>query len=299
MTREEIRELIRLLFADDIGMFSKTKGDLQKKLKIMNDVFRKYGLEISAGKTKYQKIGRPENEPLINLKLPQGVIEQVKDFIYLGSVISEDGKSNSDIENRIKIANGNMRAFRRYFFSPRVNRQRKYRVLKTFFLGVVTYGCETWTLTVANKQKLDVWWMKQLRKCYGVTKKDKVRNEKILKHFKTEKLSNIIEKRRWDYYGHIYRFPEERWAKFLLTADLENPKRGLFANWRKQIDGNKRDAARIWEAGSQGRVFTDALASDKKTWAGLMKDIQVGRTAPLDIPEDLSISEGGETEDEV
>jgi hypothetical protein len=265
----------------------------------MNDVFSNYGLEISAGKTKYQKIGRQENEPMINLKLPQGKIEQVVDFTYLGGVISDDGRSDRDIENRVSVANSNMRDFRKYFFSKKVTRKRKFRVLKTFFLGVVTYGCETWTLTVANKRKLDVWWMKQLRKCYGVTKEDKVRNEKILKHFNTDKLSNVIEKRRWDYYGHIYRYPDSRWANFMLTAEPENPKRGLLTNWRKQIDSAKRDAARILEERAPAREFTDALASDKKLWAGLMKDIQVGRTAPNDIPEDLSISGGSQTEDEV
>ena len=85
----------------------------------------------------------------------------------------------------------------------------------------------------------------------------------------------------------------------MLTAEPENPKRGLLTNWRKQIDSAKRDAARILEERAPAREFTDALASDKKLWAGLMKDIQVGRTAPNDIPEDLSISGGSQTEDEV
>ena len=172
-------------------------------------------------------------------------------------------------------------------------------MLKAFFIGIATYGCETWTLTDTNKKKLNTWWMKQIRKCFGITKKERKRNIELLAFFETQLLSDIVEQRRWNYYGHIYRYPTERWAKFMLTAKLENQKAGRFLNWRKQIEMTKDEAKRLFEERSPVQNFTDDLALDKKSWAKIIKDVQVQRAAPIDIPDDLSVAEGGQSDSDV
>eukprot|EP00396_MALV-II-16_sp_LP-1_P000247 gene247-73_t len=61
----------------------------------------------------------------------------------------------------------------------------------------------------------------------------------------------------------------------------------------------KEEAKRLFEERSPGQNFTDDLALGKKNWAKIIKDIQVQRAAPIDIPDDLSVAEGGQSDSDV
>ena len=54
-----------------------------------------------------------------------------------------------------------------------------------------------------------VWWMKILRRIYGVTRRDRVRNEEIRGALKCSDIVDMIEYRRRKYLGHVYRYPDE------------------------------------------------------------------------------------------
>ena len=267
----EYRELAVLLCADDICGFCNNLDKVQENLSVIDEFFKKFNLIIPAGKTKYVKVGRPAEEPFVELNLPQGKIEQVTEFVYLGSVISEDGSSLPDIKNRIQKTCGNMVSFRKYFGSKRVARWRKVHVLQAFFLPVVTYCSETWTLTAQAKNELDTFWNKQHRKCYGVTKRDRIEMDTIRKELNVTKLSDYIEERRWNYYGHVSRYPDSRPANFILRAGLDNQRAGRFATWKKQIDSNKAEASMFYED------YNDNLVRDKKKWAEVFKAVTKGR----------------------
>jgi len=164
-----------------------------------------------------------------------------------------------------------MVSFRKYFGSKRVARWRKVHVLQAFFLPVVTYCSETWTLTAQAKNELDTFWNKQHRKCYGVTKRDRIEMDIIRKELNVTKLSDYVEERRWNYYGHVSRYPDSRPANFILRAGLDDQRAGRFATWKKQIDSNKAEASMFYED------YNDNLVRDKKKWAEVFKAVTEGR----------------------
>ena len=105
-----------------------------------------------------------------------------------------------------------------------------------FVYPSITYACETWTMLAEDRRRLDVWWMKQVRQIYGVTLFDHVESDVILENLGASKLSDIIRRRRMNYFGHLYRYPDSRWAKYLMYAkkhDQVNEGRKLI--WIKQI----------------------------------------------------------------
>jgi hypothetical protein len=55
----------------------------------------------------------------------------------------------------------------RLFRSSILTRATKVRIYKTIIRPVVTYGCETWVLNQSNKERLDIFERRILRKIYG------------------------------------------------------------------------------------------------------------------------------------
>ena len=109
------------------------------------------------------------------------------------------------------------------------------KIIKTFVYPTVSYGCETWTLRESDKDRLNTWWMKLMRRIRGVTKCHRLRSAKILKDLNAKKLSDMVRERRMRYLGHVYRYPEQRWAKIALSATRPGQKKGRKDNWTKQM----------------------------------------------------------------
>ena len=99
------REIIHwILYADDAVVFCKTVEEAQTILTIMNDTCRRFGLNISFGKTKTQVFNNPDLASKSSLfKIDGEDVENVADFTYLGKVIcNKDEKGFT--EHRISRA---------------------------------------------------------------------------------------------------------------------------------------------------------------------------------------------------
>ena len=72
------------------------------------------------------------------------MLEQVQQFRYLGSLISEDGHCEKDIQSRIQIAKKAFMDKKRLFIS-KMNLELKKSIMR-----VALYAAETWTPTKAD-----------------------------------------------------------------------------------------------------------------------------------------------------
>src|SRR3954468_16018075 len=86
-------------------------------------------------------------------------IEKGKSFKFLGSVITEDGRSHSDVTIKIAMAK---EAFnkRKELLKRGLSRTLKKRMIKVLVWPVVLYGCETWTLLqdeIDRLKALEMW----------------------------------------------------------------------------------------------------------------------------------------------
>lgn len=81
------------------------------------------------------------------------------------------------------------------------------------------YGCETWTLTVANEERLRIFERRILRKIYGplsdtTTGRYRIRTNKELEDlYGTSTIVREIKSRRLQWAGHVRRLPESRIVK--------------------------------------------------------------------------------------
>src|SRR5437867_12960522 len=96
---------------------------------------------------------------VINITVDGKRIEQVKSFKYLGSVITEDGRSHSDVKVRIAMAKDAFNK-RKELSMKGLSVALKKRMMKVLVYPVVLYGCETWTLLqdeINRLEALEVW----------------------------------------------------------------------------------------------------------------------------------------------
>ena len=131
-------------FADDVALLSHNHQGMQSKLTRMAKISAKAGLRISKSKTKGMRMNTSNAD---RLELDGEDIEEVEDFVYLGSNISKDGGSDRDIQVRIGKARTAFTILRPVWKSKIISRKTKLRIFNTNVKSVLLYGSETWRVT--------------------------------------------------------------------------------------------------------------------------------------------------------
>ena len=158
---EEVEEGVRMgghrieavRFADDQAMAASTADGLQNIMTKLNEVVERYKMRINKNKTKVMKIGKGEQEQL-QIEIGGNILEQVHQFKYLGSMITEDGRSEKEVRRRIALAKD---AFmeHRMLLTKSLNQTLKKRLAKCLVWSVLPYGSEAWTLKKDDIRRLE------------------------------------------------------------------------------------------------------------------------------------------------
>jgi len=119
--------------------------------------------------------------------------EGVTEFIYLGTLISNDNSVQKEIQRRILAGNRTYFAAISLFRNRLLSKATKIRLYKTPIRPVVTYGAETWTMT-KKEQALLIFERKIFRRIYGPKYEDgewKIRTNRELEEL--HKGENIVK----------------------------------------------------------------------------------------------------------
>jgi hypothetical protein len=151
-----------------------------------------------------------------------------------------------------------------------LSKNTKIRVYRTIILPVVLYGCETWSLTLREEQRLRVFENRVLRRIFG-RKRDEARgdwrrlyNEELNDLYSSPNIIRVIKSRRLRWAGHVARMGEERGAYRNLVG-----RRPLGRPRRRWEDNIKMD---IREVGCGGMNWIE-LAQDKDRWRALVNAV--------------------------
>ena len=93
-----------LRYADDTALLAGNEKELSELISKINEVGKQFGMKINIKKTKTMVVSKKPNSPKINIAIDGEQIEQVASYMYLGSLITEDGRSEKAIKRRIMIA---------------------------------------------------------------------------------------------------------------------------------------------------------------------------------------------------
>ena len=89
----EPEALNELLFADDQSLAHESEERVQKHTTSLNSTYEEYDMKISVNMTETMKVSRTPGT--LNIKINDTNLKQVKDFKYLGSIFTEDGRMSA------------------------------------------------------------------------------------------------------------------------------------------------------------------------------------------------------------
>ncbi len=106
-------------------------------------------------------------------------IENVTEFVYLGSLLTWDNDCNKEIKRRIARASGVMVGFKTIWNSKHISTKTKISIIRTCVMSVLLYACETWTLRKKDKGLLLAFEMKCYRRILHIHWHLKITNVEV------------------------------------------------------------------------------------------------------------------------
>jgi hypothetical protein len=189
-------------FADDQGITSSTEVGLQKLMDGLVSAAKDYNMKVNVKKTKVMKVGRKDGAAM-NIFIEGGKVEQVSKFKYLGSWITEDGRTETEVKERIGMAK---EAFnkRKELLKRKMNRELKKRNVKTVIWSVALYAAETWTLRKEEMRRINALEMWLWRRMEKISWTEKRTDEEVLKLIgEKRRMGEVIVQRKKNWIGHI------------------------------------------------------------------------------------------------
>jgi hypothetical protein len=146
-----------LTYTDDIVLIGKIVIEIRKLFVEMENIARKFGIQINQEKTKYMIVERKNNlkkNKIGHLKIKNYKFERVGIFKYLGVILNEDNNNQIDLQERIKNANKTYFMLQKFSKNKNIPKKLKLRLKNTIIDKTLTYASETGTLTKTDRKQI-------------------------------------------------------------------------------------------------------------------------------------------------
>ena len=131
-------------------------------------------------------------------------VETVSDFIFWGSKITADGDCSHEIKRHLLLGRKVMTNLDSIFKSRDITLLTKVCLVKAMVFPVVMYGCESWSVKKAERQRIDafeLWCWRRLLRVPWAAKKS---NQSILKEPSPGcSLEGMMLKLKFQYFVHL------------------------------------------------------------------------------------------------
>ena len=131
---------------------AESKGELKSLLMKVKEESEKVGLKLNIQKRKIMA-----SSPITSWEIDRETVETVSDFIFLSSKITADGDCSHEIKRHLLLGRKVMTNLDSIFKSRDITLLTKVRLVKAMVFPVVMYGCESWTVTKAERQRIDAF----------------------------------------------------------------------------------------------------------------------------------------------
>ena len=118
----------------------------------MKEESEKVGLKFNIQKTKIMASG-----PITSWEIDGERVETVSDFIFGGSKITADGDCSHEIKRCLLLGRKVMTNLDRILKSRNITLSTKVHLVKAMVFPVIMYGCESWTVKKAERQRIDAF----------------------------------------------------------------------------------------------------------------------------------------------
>ena len=126
------------------------------------------------------------SSPITLWEIEREKVEAVTDFLFLGSKIIADGNCSHEIKRCLLFGRKAVTNLDSILKSRDTTLPTKVHIVKVMIFPVVMYGCESWTIKKAERQRNDAFELWCWRRLSTVTWRAKRSNQSILKEISPE-----------------------------------------------------------------------------------------------------------------
>ena len=248
------KKLTNLRFADDIVLFATSQQIIQQMLQEIHNKSKSVGLQLNFNKTKIMT-----NHIKHPILIGNHQIEYVSEYIYLGQTISFTNRSDKEINRRITLTWKKFWSLAFILLNKKIAINLKRTIIDSCLLPTLIYGCQTWSLTAAQKLSITRCQRKIERKILNISLKDHIPSEVIRSRTRIKDATKQAELLKWKWGGHVIRQSTNRWD---YTTTTWYPREG----WRRQGRQHKR-----WQDSFRDAVGSNwtRLAQNRTEWRQL------------------------------
>ena len=157
-------------------------------------------------KTNHSKNEDPDIQTITSWQIDGETMETVTNFIFLGSKITADGDCSYEIKRRLLLGRKVITNLDSILKSRDITLPTKVRLVKAMFFPVIMYGCESWTVKKAERQRIDafeLWCWRRLLRFPWTAKRS---NQSTLKEISPGcSLEGLMLRLKLQYFGHLMR----------------------------------------------------------------------------------------------
>ena len=238
------------LYADDSAVIFCSRSDVDEQVPRVNAHFRRWGMEVHEGsaakdsKSEVLFVAAPEHmyddpetytdddgpRDLSNVTVGDGrFIPVVSKFKYLGSMMTNDCRDNTDVDSRIASATAAFAALRKCVFAARdVWLKVKQQVYCGLILSILIYGSESWCLTEVLYNRVRRFHARCARAMCRVTmkhvRKHRISTTQLLERLGIESIDTYIARRQARWAGHVARMDMGRLPRKMLSSWVRHPR---------------------------------------------------------------------------
>jgi len=191
--------------------------------------------------------------------LTKGPIEEVEEFMYLGSVLSTTGGTDQDVEARLGKARLDFRSMNRLWTSPIFGRATKVKIFNSSVKAVLLYASESWTVTQRTVDRIQVFINKCLRRILNIHWPHRIANKELWKKTSEQPVLEQLRRRKWNWIGHTLRRSDDSIVKQVLR-------------WMPQGDRGRGRPRNTWKRDLEREMWTAVFGFSWKKMESAAQD---------------------------
>ena len=148
---------------------AESEEELKSLLMKVKEESEKVGLKLNIQETKIMA-----SSPITSWQIDGERMETVTDFIFRGSKIIVDGDCSHKIKRHLLLGRTAMTNLDSILKSRGITLPTKVHLVKAMVFLVVMYGCESWTIKKAERQRIDafeLWCWRRLLRVPGTARR--------------------------------------------------------------------------------------------------------------------------------